>query len=267
MPFRQQRAEHLPAALADGRLDRATSPHGWRRRWPPCCASPYVFERAPDRSVLACTEHRSLAREAAGASMVLLRNEGALLPVPVDLGPGGRARPAGRGAQPGRRGLERRATHPRCRRSSTASVVPSRRPRWSTTTPTPGRPRGPTCVSWWWGAPRTTRASSSTSVPARPWRRCSHRPRAAGRSRVPATRCGRPEPTGPGRVDPRRPGPGGGRPATPGTRPDVSFAPGGDRRSLRLEQRRRGPGGRGDGGLPPDRGGGDGRLGGGHALA
>ena len=45
-----------------------------------------VFAGAPDPSVLAAPEHRALAREAAAASMVLLRNEGPLLPVAPDQG-------------------------------------------------------------------------------------------------------------------------------------------------------------------------------------
>ena len=56
--------------------------HGsWRR----CCASPYVYDQSPPMSVVGSGPHRSLAREAAAASTVLLRNRladgSALLPV------------------------------------------------------------------------------------------------------------------------------------------------------------------------------------------
>lgn len=77
MPFRQQRARALPRALAEGRLaqedvDRAASrvlavQLGYERRREP----------APDDAVVACAEHRELARRAATRGMVLLRNESA----------------------------------------------------------------------------------------------------------------------------------------------------------------------------------------------
>lgn len=59
MPFRQQRAHALPAALADGRLALRAQP-------------------TPGPEVVACAEHRALAREAAVLGTVLLRNRGVL---------------------------------------------------------------------------------------------------------------------------------------------------------------------------------------------
>ncbi len=86
MPFRQQRARDLPAALADGRLD----PADVVARVEAIVATLLRFADVavgaePDPSVLASPGHRALAREAASASMVLLRNEGRLLPVRRDL--------------------------------------------------------------------------------------------------------------------------------------------------------------------------------------
>ena len=80
MPFRQQRAEVLAEAVASGELDivdvdaRVTEAVATFLRFAE------VYRSRPDRSVIGCAEHRMLAREAAGESMVLLRNDG-LLPV------------------------------------------------------------------------------------------------------------------------------------------------------------------------------------------
>ena len=80
MPFRQQRAEVLAEAVASGELDvvdvdaRVTEAVATFLRFVE------VYRSRPDRSVVGCAEHRMLAREAAGESMVLLRNDG-LLPV------------------------------------------------------------------------------------------------------------------------------------------------------------------------------------------
>ncbi len=87
MPFRMIRAHGLPAALADGTaswadVDRAvTRVLATRLRFADVLAAP-----RPDRSVLACPEHRALARETARRSVVLLRNEAVdLTPVlPLD---------------------------------------------------------------------------------------------------------------------------------------------------------------------------------------
>jgi beta-glucosidase len=86
MPFRQQRAQHLPDAVASGRLDVADVEARVEATVATLLRFAEVFEAAPDRSVLASPDHRSLAREAASSSMVLLRNDGGLLPVPPDLG-------------------------------------------------------------------------------------------------------------------------------------------------------------------------------------
>ncbi len=81
MPFRQQRAQALPEAVASGELDiadvdtRVAETVATLLRFSP------VFGANGDRSVIGCAEHRSLAREAAAESMVLLSNDGCL---PVD---------------------------------------------------------------------------------------------------------------------------------------------------------------------------------------
>jgi beta-glucosidase len=85
MPFRQQRARDLPSALADGRLDPADVAARAEAVVATLLRFADVVGAEPDPSVLACPGHRALAREAASASMVLLRNEGPLLPVPRDL--------------------------------------------------------------------------------------------------------------------------------------------------------------------------------------
>ena len=78
MPFRQQRARALPGAVASGELDvadvdaRVAETVATLLRFAP------VFATSGDRLVVGCAEHRALAREAAAASMVLLRNDGCL---------------------------------------------------------------------------------------------------------------------------------------------------------------------------------------------
>ncbi len=82
LPFAQQRAQHLPGALSRGELDEAHVDASAARvvatllRFWPVLARP-----APDASVVASSRHRALARDAARKSIVLLRNEGDLLPL------------------------------------------------------------------------------------------------------------------------------------------------------------------------------------------
>jgi len=85
MPFRQQRAQHLPDALADGRLDPADVAARVEATVATLLRFDGVVGRPADPSVTVSPAHRALAREASGASMVLLRNEDRLLPVPAEL--------------------------------------------------------------------------------------------------------------------------------------------------------------------------------------
>lgn len=75
MPFRQQRAKALPAALADGRLDPADLRVAGERllRTQLVWASTHS-DAAPPASVVASADHTALARRAAAQSAVLLRN-------------------------------------------------------------------------------------------------------------------------------------------------------------------------------------------------
>jgi len=76
MPYRMIRAQHLERALQDGDVSWAEVDLagervvGTRIRFDPILGRP-----APGREVLACADHRALAREAAAKSVVLLRNE------------------------------------------------------------------------------------------------------------------------------------------------------------------------------------------------
>lgn len=75
-PFRQQRAQHLETALADGRA----SWDSVRRSGLRAIATQLRFDAThshprPPITGVAAPEHRALAREAAARSMVLLRNE------------------------------------------------------------------------------------------------------------------------------------------------------------------------------------------------
>ncbi len=77
MPFRQQRMQHLPPALADGTLDEGDID----RVVVPTVETVLRFDEvlsrpAPDASVCASPEHRALAYEAAAKSIVLLKNDG-----------------------------------------------------------------------------------------------------------------------------------------------------------------------------------------------
>ena len=78
MPFRQQRDPVLAAAVASGELDVADVDARVSETVATFLRFARVFDDAGDRSVVGCDEHRALAREAAAASMVLLRNDGCL---------------------------------------------------------------------------------------------------------------------------------------------------------------------------------------------
>ncbi|MEZ5383531.1 MAG: glycoside hydrolase family 3 C-terminal domain-containing protein [Microthrixaceae bacterium] len=82
MPFRQQRALELPLALADGSLNRGDLEAPAARVIATLLRFAEVLGRpAPTTSVMGCAEHQALARRACTESIVLLRNEGSLLPL------------------------------------------------------------------------------------------------------------------------------------------------------------------------------------------
>jgi len=83
MPFVQQRAQHLPAALADGSLAPELVDAAACRVVATLLRFAAVLAKPADPAVVAGPEHRALAREAAARSIVLLRNEGDLLPLAV----------------------------------------------------------------------------------------------------------------------------------------------------------------------------------------
>ena len=75
MPFRQQRAKILAAALADGRLDPTdVRVAGERLLRTQLIWAATHSDTVPPRSVVASSEHAALARRAAAQSAVLLRN-------------------------------------------------------------------------------------------------------------------------------------------------------------------------------------------------
>lgn len=86
MPFRQQRAAALPAALADGRLTRTDVERCAARvlaaqiRWTLRCLPDSPAE------IVACSAHRRLARTAASRGAVLLRNDDVLPLNPAAVG-------------------------------------------------------------------------------------------------------------------------------------------------------------------------------------
>ena len=84
MPFRQQRAIALDDAVADGRLDEADVDARVVETVATLLRFAHVFDAQPDPSVIACDDHRALARQAAAASFVCLRNDGDLLPLDAD---------------------------------------------------------------------------------------------------------------------------------------------------------------------------------------
>ncbi|MCH7788978.1 MAG: glycoside hydrolase family 3 protein [Acidobacteria bacterium] len=83
MPFAQQRAEKLGDAIESGELDETDIDPRVVETVATFLRFANVFEEAPGAEVIACDEHRALAREAASSSMVLLHNDGLL---PVDPG-------------------------------------------------------------------------------------------------------------------------------------------------------------------------------------
>ena len=84
MPFRQQRAMALDEALANGTLAQADVDRAVQRIVATLLRFSAVFEQQPGVDVVGCDEHRTLAREAAAASTVLLRNEESLLPLDAE---------------------------------------------------------------------------------------------------------------------------------------------------------------------------------------
>lgn len=87
MPFRQQRMQHLPRALADGALSEEEIDCSVSRIVATLLRFDDVLSRpVPDAACAASPEHRALAREAAVKSIVLLKNgdeDAPLLPFDV----------------------------------------------------------------------------------------------------------------------------------------------------------------------------------------
>jgi beta-glucosidase len=81
MPFRQQRAMQIPAALEEGDLALADVEASCERILATLLRFAEVYERRPPLSVVGTDAHRTLAREAAAASAVLVRNEAGTLPL------------------------------------------------------------------------------------------------------------------------------------------------------------------------------------------
>ena len=75
MPFRQQRARHLPTALRSGQVSVRDVETAGTRLVAAQLAHQATLRRSPTADVVACPEHRALARRAAARGMVLLRNQ------------------------------------------------------------------------------------------------------------------------------------------------------------------------------------------------
>jgi len=86
MPFRQQRAASLHRALADGSLRRSDAERAAARHLSSQIRLALRARPAPPAAVVACPEHRRLAREAAVRGTVLLRNRitGGRAALPLD---------------------------------------------------------------------------------------------------------------------------------------------------------------------------------------
>jgi beta-glucosidase len=75
MPFRQQRMQHLPRAIAEGALTEEEVSQSVTRTVATLLRFDGVLSRpAPDTAIAASPEHRALAYEAAAKSIVLLKN-------------------------------------------------------------------------------------------------------------------------------------------------------------------------------------------------
>ena len=94
MPFRQQRAMRLVDAIESGELDVVDVHAAVERIVATVLRFAHIYESEPPVSIIGSEAHRALARQAAAASMVLVRNEGSLLP--VDPGAIGRVAVLGR---------------------------------------------------------------------------------------------------------------------------------------------------------------------------
>ena len=81
MPFRQQRALALAEAVESGRLDAEEVDRCAERVVATLLRFEPLISRSPDPAVIGSAPHRALAREVATSSMVLLRNDGPVLPV------------------------------------------------------------------------------------------------------------------------------------------------------------------------------------------
>ncbi len=81
MPFRQQRAAALPSALADGRITRTDLERCAARLLAVQIRFALRARPDPPPGVVACAEHRKLARQAARRGAVLLRNSDSALPL------------------------------------------------------------------------------------------------------------------------------------------------------------------------------------------